>query len=93
MSDFLLVSSFYNGSMLLKLDADKPGASVVWKSKARGEGLIHGAPTRVAEDVAAIEKLGLGGIIGTFRLGPMAHEVAAESLTLFLEKVAPQFRG
>jgi alkanesulfonate monooxygenase SsuD/methylene tetrahydromethanopterin reductase-like flavin-dependent oxidoreductase (luciferase family) len=67
---------------------DLPGAR-----KARGEGLIHGAPARVAEDVAAIEKLGIGGIIGTFRLGPMAHEVAAESLTLFFGKVAPQFRG
>lgn len=61
--------------------------------KARGEGLIYGAPTRVAEDVAAIDALGIGGIIGTFRLGPMAHEVAAQSLTLFLDKVAPQFRG
>ena len=61
--------------------------------KARGEGLIYGAPARVAEDVAAIDALGIGGIIGTFRLGPMAHEVAAASLTLFLEKVAPQFRN
>jgi len=32
------VTSFYNGSMLLKLsDGDKPGAKVVWRSKARGE--------------------------------------------------------
>lgn len=61
--------------------------------KARGEGLLHGAPARVAEDVAAIDRLGIGGIIGTFRLGPMPHEVAAESLSLFMEKVAPQFRG
>lgn len=61
--------------------------------KVRGEGLIHGSPTRVAEDVAALDRLGLGGIIGTFRLGPMPHEVAAQSLTLFFEKVAPRFRG
>lgn len=67
---------------------DLPGAR-----KARGEGLVHGAPARVAEDVAAIDRLGIGGIIGTFRLGPMPHEVAAASLTLFLERVAPQFRG
>jgi alkanesulfonate monooxygenase SsuD/methylene tetrahydromethanopterin reductase-like flavin-dependent oxidoreductase (luciferase family) len=67
---------------------DLPGAR-----KARGDGLIHGAPARVAEDVAAIDALGIGGIIGTFRLGPMTHETAAESLTLFFEKVAPQFRG
>lgn len=33
--DKLFVTSFYNGSMLLKVGADK--ADVVWKSKARGE--------------------------------------------------------
>jgi alkanesulfonate monooxygenase SsuD/methylene tetrahydromethanopterin reductase-like flavin-dependent oxidoreductase (luciferase family) len=61
--------------------------------KARGEGLIFGAPARVAEDVAALDRLGIGGIIGTFRLGPMPHGLTAQSLTLFMEKVAPQFRG
>ncbi len=36
--DLLLVTSFYNGSMLLKLsDGAKPGAEVVWRSKGRGE--------------------------------------------------------
>ena len=60
---------------------------------ARGDGLIHGAAANVAEDVAALDRLGIGGIIGTFRLGPMPHEVAAASLTLFMEQVAPQFRG
>ncbi|MGE3803273.1 MAG: PQQ-binding-like beta-propeller repeat protein [Gemmataceae bacterium] len=35
--DYLFVSSFYNGSLLLKLDRDKPAASVVWESKCRGE--------------------------------------------------------
>ena len=74
------------GQRIVPADA-LPGAR-----KARGEGLLHGAPARVAEDVAAIDRLGIGGIIGTFRLGPMPHEVAAESLTLFLEKIAPQFR-
>lgn len=34
-TDKLFVSSFYNGSMLLKVTADK--AEVVWKSKAKGE--------------------------------------------------------
>jgi outer membrane protein assembly factor BamB len=35
--DKLLVTSFYNGSMLLKLASDKPAASVVWQGKGRGE--------------------------------------------------------
>ncbi|HVH81861.1 MAG TPA: LLM class flavin-dependent oxidoreductase [Stellaceae bacterium] len=66
---------------------DLPGSRA-----ARGDGLIHGSPARVAEDVAAIDRLGIGGIIGTFRLGPMPHELAAANLTTFMEKVAPQFR-
>jgi outer membrane protein assembly factor BamB len=35
--DKLLVTSFYNGAMLLKLATDKPAATVVWQSKGRGE--------------------------------------------------------
>src|SRR2546428_258199 len=35
--DKLLVTSFYNGAMLLKLAADRPAATVVWQSKGRGE--------------------------------------------------------
>jgi alkanesulfonate monooxygenase SsuD/methylene tetrahydromethanopterin reductase-like flavin-dependent oxidoreductase (luciferase family) len=68
--------------------SDLPGART-----ARGDGLIHGTPARVAEDVAALDRLGIGGIIGTFRLGPMPHEVAAESLTRFFQQVTPQFRS
>lgn len=33
----LLISSFYNGSMMLELHADKPGARVVWKGKSNSE--------------------------------------------------------
>jgi outer membrane protein assembly factor BamB len=35
--DLLLVSSFYNGSMMLKLDKEKPGATVLWKSSVSSE--------------------------------------------------------
>lgn len=35
--DRLFVTSFYNGSMMLKLDADKPAAALMWKGKGRGE--------------------------------------------------------
>ena len=35
--DNLLVTSFYNGSMLLQLDKNKPAATVVWKGKGKGE--------------------------------------------------------
>jgi outer membrane protein assembly factor BamB len=33
----LLVTSFYNGALMLKLDPDKPGATVLWKGKGRSE--------------------------------------------------------
>ena len=46
----------------------------------------------MAEDYAALERLGIGGIINTFRLGAMPHELAAESLTRFMSEVAPNFR-
>ena len=56
-------------------------------------GFIHGSPARVAEAIAEIDGLGIGGVIATFRLGPMTHEAAANSLRLFMREVAPQFRG
>ena len=68
--------------------SDLPGART-----ARGDGVIHGSPARVAEDLAALDRLGIGGVIATFRLGPMPHEVALGSLDLFMREVAPYFRG
>lgn len=56
-------------------------------------GFIHGSPERVAEAIAEIASLGVGGVIASFRLGPLPHEAAARSLTLFMERVAPQFRN
>lgn len=36
-NNILFLTSFYNGSMALKLDKEKPAASVLWKGKGRGE--------------------------------------------------------
>jgi alkanesulfonate monooxygenase SsuD/methylene tetrahydromethanopterin reductase-like flavin-dependent oxidoreductase (luciferase family) len=63
---------------------------------ARGtveHGFIHGSPDTVAAAVADIAALGVGGIIASFRLGPMPHETAAASLRLFMAEVAPRFRA
>jgi alkanesulfonate monooxygenase SsuD/methylene tetrahydromethanopterin reductase-like flavin-dependent oxidoreductase (luciferase family) len=62
---------------------------------ARGSaehGFIHGSPARVAEAIAEIAELGIGGVIASFRLGPMPHAAATSSLRLFMERVAPEFR-
>jgi alkanesulfonate monooxygenase SsuD/methylene tetrahydromethanopterin reductase-like flavin-dependent oxidoreductase (luciferase family) len=56
-------------------------------------GFIYGSPARVAEAIAEIQGLGVGGVIATFRLGPLPHEAAANSLRLFMAEVAPEFRA
>jgi alkanesulfonate monooxygenase SsuD/methylene tetrahydromethanopterin reductase-like flavin-dependent oxidoreductase (luciferase family) len=66
---------------------DLPGART-----GRGDGVIHGSAATVAEDIAALDKIGIGGIIAVFRMGLMPHELAADSLTRFMREVAPQFR-
>jgi alkanesulfonate monooxygenase SsuD/methylene tetrahydromethanopterin reductase-like flavin-dependent oxidoreductase (luciferase family) len=53
-------------------------------------GFIHGSPARVAEAMADVEELGVGGVIASFRLGPMPHETAANSLRLFMHRVVPE---
>jgi alkanesulfonate monooxygenase SsuD/methylene tetrahydromethanopterin reductase-like flavin-dependent oxidoreductase (luciferase family) len=75
------------GERIAVPQSDLPGART-----ARGDGLIHGSPATVAEDFAALDRLGIGGVVASFRLGPMPHEVAADSLRLFMRDVAPQFR-
>jgi len=63
-------------------------------SRAGAEhGFIHGSPARVAEAIAELDAIGIGGVIATFRLGPMGHEAAASSLSLFMREVAPCFGG
>jgi alkanesulfonate monooxygenase SsuD/methylene tetrahydromethanopterin reductase-like flavin-dependent oxidoreductase (luciferase family) len=57
------------------------------------DGFIYGSPARVAEAIAEVAALGIGGVIATFRLGPLPHEAATDSLTLFMHQVAPQFQN
>jgi len=56
------------------------------------DALLCGSPATVAEAIAAIEQIGVGGLILAFRIGPMPYDVAEQSIRLFMEKVAPQFR-
>jgi alkanesulfonate monooxygenase SsuD/methylene tetrahydromethanopterin reductase-like flavin-dependent oxidoreductase (luciferase family) len=54
--------------------------------------LIYGSPATVTEAIRKIDTIGVGGLILVFRLGPMPYEVAAHSIRLFMEKVAPEFK-
>ena len=53
--------------------------------------LLCGSPATVAEEIARIKACNAGGLILTFRLGPMAYEDAAHSIELFMNEVAPEF--
>lgn len=54
--------------------------------------VLCGSPATVAEEIAKIDEIGVGGLILTFRIGPMPYEVAENSIRLFMDKVAPEFR-
>ena len=56
-------------------------------------GLIYGSPSTVAEQIAAVAATGVGGVILTFRLGPLPQAETIRSLTLFAEQVAPMVGG
>lgn len=54
--------------------------------------LIYGSPDTVSERIARLEKLGMGGIILHFRVGPLSWEDNENSLRLFADRVMPNFR-
>jgi alkanesulfonate monooxygenase SsuD/methylene tetrahydromethanopterin reductase-like flavin-dependent oxidoreductase (luciferase family) len=55
-------------------------------------GIVAGSPETVAEAIAEIDDIGVGGLILTFRIGPMPYDVTENSIRLFMEKVAPEFK-
>ena len=55
-------------------------------------GFLCGAPATVAEELAALAQIGIGGALMQFRLGAMPHETAVQSIERFLRHVAPEFR-
>ena len=61
------------------------------RNKAQ-HGIIAGSPETVAKAIAEIDDIGVGGLILTFRIGPMPYDVTENSIRLFMEKVAPEFK-
>ena len=51
--------------------------------------LLYGAPATVAEQLAEIAATGIGGVILTFRMGPLSQEHTLASLTRFMHQVVP----
>lgn len=73
----------------VRLQSHAPGPTAPAARTVVGHALIHGSPATVAENLAAIDAIGVGGLIISFRLGPMPYDIAANSLKLFAEKVMP----
>jgi alkanesulfonate monooxygenase SsuD/methylene tetrahydromethanopterin reductase-like flavin-dependent oxidoreductase (luciferase family) len=73
------------------LRIEVPAADLPSARPSTEHGFIHGSPARVTEAIFEIAALGVGGVIATFRLGPLPHEAAKSSLTLFMREVAPEF--
>jgi alkanesulfonate monooxygenase SsuD/methylene tetrahydromethanopterin reductase-like flavin-dependent oxidoreductase (luciferase family) len=64
------------------------------RARAGGaQGLMRGSAATITEGLSEIAKLGVGGVLASFRLGAMPYDMAAESLRLFMEGVAPQLRS
>jgi alkanesulfonate monooxygenase SsuD/methylene tetrahydromethanopterin reductase-like flavin-dependent oxidoreductase (luciferase family) len=76
----------------VRLQSTAPGPTAPAARTVIEHALIYGSPATVAEKLAAVDAIGVGGVIMSFRLGPMNHEVAASNLTLFAEKVMPALR-
>lgn len=56
-------------------------------------GFLFGSPTRVIEELAALDKAGIGNIIIRFAIGPMSLDQRLASMKIFMEKVAPALRS
>lgn len=73
--------------VVMKPDTAAPGRT------APENALIYGSVATITQRMAEIEATGVGGVLMHFRMGPMPAEVARRSKRLFMEKVAPRFRG
>ena len=55
--------------------------------------LVYGSPATVAEQISTVAATGIGGLILSFRMGPLTHEHTMESLTRFMQQVVPLTRS
>ena len=69
----------------------KPTASKAKPARAQlDHALMMGDAKTVAQRVSAIADIGVGGLMMQFRLGPMPHELADQSIRRFMAEVSPQ---
>jgi alkanesulfonate monooxygenase SsuD/methylene tetrahydromethanopterin reductase-like flavin-dependent oxidoreductase (luciferase family) len=71
----------------IKSEAESPPARI-----DPTHALVYGSPKTVAAAFREIADIDVGGVIMSFRLGPMDYETTVRSLRLFMREVAPQLR-
>jgi alkanesulfonate monooxygenase SsuD/methylene tetrahydromethanopterin reductase-like flavin-dependent oxidoreductase (luciferase family) len=76
----------------VRLASHAPGPTAPAARMVVEHALIHGSPTTVVEKLVSVDEIGVGGLIMSFRLGPMPYDLAAASLRLFAEKVMPAMK-
>jgi outer membrane protein assembly factor BamB len=64
----LFVTSFYDGSLMLKLNADKPGAEILWKAKGRSE---EADDTQALQSIISTPVLTEGHVYGVCSYGEL----------------------
>ncbi len=78
------------GESMAQLTNAKPTAEPPARNLTE-HSLICGSPETVAEKLAAIDDIGVGGVILQFRLGSSPYDLVEHSIRLFMDKVAPEF--
>ena len=66
------------------------------ESMNKGEaprGFLFASPPKVIEELDALAKTGIGGVIVRFAIGPMTLDQRLASLRIFMDKVAPMLRA
>ncbi|MYE53656.1 MAG: LLM class flavin-dependent oxidoreductase [Chloroflexi bacterium] len=53
--------------------------------------LVYGSPEKIAEVVAELDDIGVGGVMIQFRIGEMTWEQTESSMRLFADNVMPRF--
>src|SRR5262249_56894804 len=66
--DELFITSFYDGSLMLKLARDKPAEKVLWKAKGKSE---RADQTKALQSIMCTPVIKDGYIYGVCRYGPL----------------------
>ena len=81
------------GRVRMNTDSEQAEVEAIYAGSDAGpeDDLVYGSPDTIAETIAALEDMGVGGVMIQFRIGDMPWDVMESSMRLFTEKVMPRF--